>query len=377
MKTRRLLTLGHSYVVSLNRRLAQEMSQAGRGRWEVTCASPKFFHAGNDLAAVRLAREDADLAPLVELDAYLTSKVHVFMYGGGIRKLLREPWDIVHAWEEPYILAGWQISRLASARAKLVYLTMQSNLKVYPPPFSWFERASMERAAGWVCPGRTVEKCLEARHGYDRPHVMIPLGVDTDVFRPDPERGRRAREKLGWDAAGPPVVGFIGRFVPAKGLRLLMQALDQVREPFRVLFVGAGEMENELRRWGSQYRDRVRILYVPHDEVPAYVNAMDLVCAPSQTTSAWREQFGRMLVEALACGVPVMGSDSGEIPTVIDDAGVVLGEQDVAGWARAIAQLLASPEQRSNLSQRGLALARSRYAWPIVARKYLDFFESL
>jgi glycosyltransferase involved in cell wall biosynthesis len=165
--------------------------------------------------------------------------------------------------------------------------------------------------------------------------------------------------------------------VPAKGLRLLMQALDQVREPFRALFVGAGEMEHELRRWGSRYQDRVRILYVPHDEVPGYVNTMDLVCAPSQTTSAWREQFGRMLVEALACAVPVMGSDSGEIPTVIDDAGVVLGEQDVAGWASAIEQLLASPEQRRNLSERGLALARSRYAWPIVARKYLDFFESL
>jgi glycosyltransferase involved in cell wall biosynthesis len=377
MKARRLLTVGHSYVVSLNRRLAREVSRAARGRWELTCATPRFFHADTGLAAVSLTREAADDFPLVELDAYLTRKVHLFAYGHGLRTLLREPWDIVHAWEEPYILAGWQISRLVHARSKLVYLTAQNNSKAYPPPFGWLERASMARAAGWVCTGQTVRECLEGRAGYRGPRALIPLGVDVDVFRPDPEAGHRAREKLGWKRAGPPVVGFMGRFVSAKGVRVLMRALEQVREPFRALFLGAGELEGELRRWARGQADRVRVLHAPHDQVPDYVNAMDLLCAPSQTTPAWREQFGRMLVEALASGVPVIGSDSGEIPAVIGDAGVVIGERDVAGWARAIEQLLASPARRSALGAAGLELARARYAWPVVARQYLSFFESL
>jgi len=377
MRARRLLTLGHSYVVSLNRRLAREMSLAGRGQWEVTCAAPRFFHADNDLAAVRLAKEHGDSFPIVELEAFLSSKVHLMMYGRGIRTLLREPWDVVHAWEEPYILAGWQISRLVHPRSTLVYLSAQNNSKVYPPPFSWFERASMARAQGWACTGRTVEQCLKGRAGYDRPHAVIPLGVDVDMFKPDREAGRRAKAELGWDSAGPPVIGFMGRFVAAKGVRVLTAALDRVRGPFRALFLGAGELEGELQRWSEKYAGRVRILYAPHAEVSTYVNAMDVLCAPSQTTPAWREQFGRMLVEALACAVPVVGSDSGEIPTVIADAGVVVGEQDIGGWALAVEQLLASPARRTELGQAGLELARSRYAWPIVAREYLAFFESL
>jgi glycosyltransferase involved in cell wall biosynthesis len=362
---RRLLTLGHSYVVALNRRLAREMARANPDAWDVTCAAPRFFHGGNDLAPVTLSRGPADDFRLVELDAVLTSRVHVFAYGLRLRELLRERWDVVHAWEEPYILAGWEISRLVGAEPKLVYRTAQSNAKVYPPPFSWFERASMARAQGWICSGRTVEACLSNRTGYDRPHLLSPLGVDVDVFRPDPEAGRLAKEKLGWSVAGPPVVGFIGRFVPAKGLRILTRALDAVRQPFRALFLGAGDLEGELQRWGQKFGDR------------AYVNAMDVLCAPSQTTNAWREQFGRMLVEALACAVPVIGSDSGEIPTVIHQAGLVVGEQDVAGWTRAIEELLGDSARRAELGATGLELARSRYAWPIIARNYLSFFESL
>ena len=69
---------------------------------------------------------------------------------------------------------------------------------------------------------------------------------------------------------------------------------------------------------------------VGHDDVPEHLNAMDVMCAPSQTTARWREQFGRMLIEAMACGVPVLASRSGEIPHVVGDAGLLVDERDVA-----------------------------------------------
>ncbi len=111
---------------------------------------------------------------------------------------------------------------------------------------------------------------------------------------------------MNWDgkSTGPLVIGFSGRLVPAKGLSLLMRALDACTEPWRALFLGAGQMEPELRKWAAKYGDNVRILRVPHNAVPAYVNAMDILCAPSQTTPAWREQFGRMLVEAFCLRRP-------------------------------------------------------------------------
>jgi glycosyltransferase involved in cell wall biosynthesis len=116
---------------------------------------------------------------------------------------------------------------------------------------------------------------------------------------------------------------------------------------------------------------------VPHDDVPAWLSAMDVLSAPSWTTKRWREQFGRMLVEAMACGVTVVASNSGEMPFVVGDAGVIVTEGDDAAWANAIERLVADPGERRALAARGLARARARYAWPLVARQHLAFFDEV
>jgi glycosyltransferase involved in cell wall biosynthesis len=183
------------------------------------------------------------------------------------------------------------------------------------------------------------------------------------------------RIRLDWSPQNPPVIGYIGRFVAEKGVGLLMRVLDRVTVPWRALFIGGGPLEPTLRQWAAPHGDRVRIVSsVPHDQVPAYLNAMDLLCAPSQATSVWREQFGRMVVEAFACGVPVISSDSGELPFVVDSAGVIVNERDEDSWVSAITGLLEDPARRSELSLMGVARARSLYAWPLVARSHLDFF---
>jgi glycosyltransferase involved in cell wall biosynthesis len=84
-----------------------------------------------------------------------------------------------------------------------------------------------------------------------------------------------------------------------------------------------------------------------------------------------------MLIEAMACGVPVVGSDSGEIPFVIGGSGVVLSEADPAAWAVALSELLDSPARRSEQAAAGLARAHAEFAWPVIARRHLDFFEEL
>jgi glycosyltransferase involved in cell wall biosynthesis len=182
-----------------------------------------------------------------------------------------------------------------------------------------------------------------------------------------------------WAGPGPPVVGYLGRFVAEKGLRVLMAALDAQRTPWRALLLGGGKLEDKLRAWAAKYPDsRVRVLTnVAHDQVAPYVAAMDVLAAPSQTTRTWKEQFGRMLIEGMACGVAVVGSDSGEIPYVIGDAGVVVGEADLPGWTRAIGELLENPARRHELGARGRSWAESSFAWPIVARKHLEFFEMI
>lgn len=376
-RPRRLISIAHSYCVALNRRLAHEMAQVGAGEWEVTAIAPSLFNG--DLRLIPVETATRELCQLEAVPARFSKHIHFMLYGRRLREIMRQPWDLVHCWEEPYIFVGGQIARWTPSRTALVYATFQNILKQYLPPFNWIERYSMNRATGWIAFGHTVDRALSHRPYYLKcPRRTIPPGVDTDHFCPSLDSKKQIRQQLGWAASAPPVIGFLGRFVPEKGLDILTRALDRVSAPWRALFVGGGPMENYLRQWGGRYGNRVRVVTgINHAEVPAYLNAMDVLCAPSQTMPNWREQFGRMLVEAFACGVPVVASDSGEIPHVVMDAGVVVGEKDETAWAQALAHLLEDPSRRAELSARGIERARTVYSWPIIARQHLDFFNEI
>jgi glycosyltransferase involved in cell wall biosynthesis len=375
-RPRRLLTIAHSYCVALNRRLAHEMARAGGDRWEVTALAPRFFHG--DLRPIRVEPQSGELCRLVAVPAHLSRLPQLFFYGRGLRALLRERWDFVHCWEEPFAIGGGQVAWSCTPATPLVFYTFQNIAKRYPFPFSAIERMCIERCIGWIASGEAVAQAQSGRGWNRKPYRVMPLGVDVELFRPDPAAGRATRERLGWGGEGPPVVGFLGRFVEAKGVDLLMRTLEDLGMPWRALFVGGGPMEPALRAWAQRHGDRVRVVGgVAHDAVPAYLNAMELLCAPSRTTPTWREQFGRMLIEAFACGVPVIGSDSGEIPYVVADAGLVVGERDEAGWRRALEELLQSPARRAELGARGRERAHAVYAWPIIASRHLEFFAEL
>jgi glycosyltransferase involved in cell wall biosynthesis len=356
------------------------MARAGEGRWEITAVAPKLLHG--DLRPIPFEPYPGPGPEPCNLEVVPTrfgGKIHVMLYGRRLRALLREGgWDLVHVWEEPYILAGGQIAWWTPKDAAYVFWTYQNVIKHYPPPFSNIERFCLDRCSGWLACGESIVKAQLAR-GYGRkPHRVMPLGVALDAFAPDAQAGAKVRLGLGWSDPGPPVIGYLGRFVEEKGIGLLTRVLDRLEgvTPFRALFVGGGPMEANLRAWAGRYGNAVRIVTgVPHHEVPAHLNAMDLLAAPSQTTPRWVEQLGRMLIEAFACGVPVVASDSGEIPHVVADAGLIVEEADEAAWAAAIGRLLESPSLRAELGRRGLERARSVYAWPVVARRHLEFFE--
>ncbi len=375
----RLLTIAHSYAVGLNRRLAHEFARVGQDRWEVTAVAPRYFHGLRDLRPVCFQSLNNEPCRVKAVSAYLTRQVHCFWYGSSLRQTLAQSWDVVHCWEEPFVFAGWQIAQWARPGSRLVFATFQNQSKNYVPPFNWLEISSMRRAAGWIPFGQTSLNVLANRPGYaDRPFRMIPPGIDTDLFQPNRAQGAAVRRSLSWATDGPPVIGYLGRFIPEKGLALLMNALDRQTTPWRALFVGAGPLEADLRQWANRNGDRVRICSnVGHAEVPHYLNAMDVLCAPSQTTPRWREQFGRMLIEAFACGVPVIGSDSGEIPHVMGETGIVVGEADSAGWERAVGELLENNSLRERLGAAGRERAIAKFDWSVIGRLHLEFFERL
>jgi glycosyltransferase involved in cell wall biosynthesis len=352
------------------------MAVQGRGRWEVTAVAPERL--AGDLREVALEPIAGEACAVEPMRMRIGSMPHLRHYEHRLRSVLKRPWDVVHVWEEPYVAACAQVASAAPIAARLVPATFQNIVKRYPLPLRYFEGQVMRRANAWIAFGQTVYEAQHAKPQYAaRMSRVISPGVDLDRFRPDPQARADVRRRLGW-TDDVPVVGFLGRFVPEKGLTTLMRALERITSPWRALFVGGGPMLNDVTAFAAARSDRVKVLTdVVHDQVPHHLNAMDILCAPSETTSRWREQFGRMLIEAMACGVPVVGSQSGEIPHVLADAGILVEERNEPLWTSAIERLLAEPTARRDLAARGLARVQERFALPVVARAHLQFFEEL
>ena len=164
-------------------------------------------------------------------------------------------------------------------------------------------------------------------------------------------------------------VGYAGRLVPEKGVWDLVEACTLLREPVRLHLVGDGPLRlrlEQVRRPNVEIRVERNIT---HDRMPEAYAEMDVLVLPSRTTSRWAEQFGRVLVEALSCDVPVVGSDSGEIPWVINatGGGHVFTEGNVAELARVLADLRDRPDERARLARRGRAEALRLFGVEAVA----------
>lgn len=374
---KKLLSIGHSYVVTLNRRLVNEMAKIGGDEWEITVVAPRYVKG--DLRPIHLETDEHDICKFRSLPLYLSQKPHIMFYGCELREILQQEWDLIHCWQEPYTLVAAQVAYWKLKTTPILYATFQNQSKNYPLPFNVIEKYVMKNSSGWIAFAQTVFQELKSRPGYSSPRTVISPGVDVKHFQPSEEVKHRIKAELCWHShEDTAVVGYLGRLVPEKGLHLLMKVMEQISVSWKLLIVGTGPMEVELRRWAAKYPDQVRVCTdVGHSDVPDYLNAMDILVAPSQTYPNWREQFGRMLIEAFACSVPVIGSDCGEIPYVLEGAGIVVGEKDEQGWVMAITQLLQDPALREKLGRAGLEKARRLYSWSAVAQQHLDFFKQI
>jgi glycosyltransferase involved in cell wall biosynthesis len=115
----------------------------------------------------------------------------------------------------------------------------------------------------------------------------------------------------------------------------------------------------------------------PSGDVPAYLNQLDVLVLPSRTQSNWKEQFGRVLVEAMACGVPVVGSTCGEIPNVVGDAGLVFPEGDTDALRGRLNQLMTTPELRCRLGQAGRERVLAHFTQAEIARRTVELYRAL
>ena len=293
--------------------------------------------------------------------------LHVWL---GLRRVIRSASpDVLFLDEEPYSLAAAQ-ARVILARDPMAFLfyAKQNLPKRLPAYFAKLQQRIFDRVDVAAAVHPSARDVLVAE-GCTAPIHLLPHVVDPDLYSPGD--GGEVRAQYGLRGF---VIGYLGRLVPEKGLLDLLAAVAAMEAhghgDVSVLLVGDGPQRAELEAYA---RDHVRapVVFtgvVPHTEAALYYRAMDVLALPSRTASHWREQFGRTIIEALACGVPVVGSDSGSIPGVIAmTSGLVFPEGDVQALARAFEQLMADPAQRQELALTGRRLTLEQFSADAVA----------
>lgn len=308
----------------------------------------------------------------------LNGQHHFHFYPGLAKLLARERPDIFHIDEESFNLATFLAMRAGVAvGARCCFYNYANIDRYYPPPFNLFERYAFRHAAHAIACNQEAAAIIR-RHGYSGPLSILPqFGVDPDLFTPAsaaPQVQHNGRNAAAF------VVGYVGRLVPEKGVMDLIEALAKLPQEVQLRLVGDGSLRPQIEQRANELGLKGRISIqaaVPSTAIPDVLRQLDVLVLPSHTRPNWKEQFGRILVEAMSCAVPVIGSSSGEIPNVIDGAGLVVPERDVAALAAALQQLLRDPAFRSDMGQRGRARVLAHYTQAALARRYYDIYRTM
>jgi glycosyltransferase involved in cell wall biosynthesis len=336
---------------------------------------------------LKLERTTGDGYNLIVTPLRFNGNFHLHYYPQLDRLLRQLQPDMVHLDEEPYNFATFRAMRSAQRlHAHALFFSWQNLNRSYPPPFRWFERYVLRHADAGIVGNADAVQVWRAK-GYRGPLTVIPqVGVEPEVFTPLSSRNRDSTTEtvLHPDGRIPVsstfVVGYAGRFVEEKGIAVLLMALHDLDGDWRLELLGSGPDQTRLAELAQrlQIADRVRFLpWRPSAQTVDYYRSLDTLVLPSRSRSNWKEQFGRVLVDAMACGVPVIGSTCGEIPHVIGDAGLIFPEGDAAALRDRLRALQADVTLRHDLAQRGRQRVLDHFTQEQIARQTVEVYRSV
>ena len=383
----RILMISKACIVGAYQKKLEELARFPDV--ELTVVVPPYWR--DERGVMRLEREHTQGYELVVERMALNGHFHLHFYPGLAKHFRRIKPHIVHIDEEPYNLATWQAMRLAKVhRAKAVFFTWQNIHRRYPPPFSLIKSYNLRNADYAIAGNSEAVGVLRAK-GYQGPVRVIPqFGVDPRIYKFKAQSSKLVLSPVevfkGSNFQLPTsnfqlfTIGYVGRLVEEKGVHILLRAVAGLSGAWQLRILGSGPQRAHLERLAAELDIAERVRFeepIPSTQMPGHYHQLDALVLPSLTRPNWKEQFGRVLIEALACGVPVVGSDSGEIPNVIGDAGLVCAEGDVQALRDKLSQLMADPALREELAQRGRARVLAYYTQAQVAAKTYQVYREL
>ncbi|MCU0551071.1 MAG: hormogonium polysaccharide biosynthesis glycosyltransferase HpsO [Leptolyngbya sp. Prado105] len=386
----KILVASHSYIVDLNCEKLRVLANLEPGI-EVTIIVPKRWKPGGvmkDTIETR-SREEGSFR-VVPVSNFSQNNQGLLTFGADLVSLIKsfQP-DIIQVEQGSKSLAYAEfitLNRLLNLKAKNLFFTWWNLPYHLKFPVSLLEAYNLKNTDGIVVGNQDGAEILRDRGFTGKMSVMPQLGVDDSLFCPQSQPELAAKLGIQSDDF---VVGFVGRFVPEKGILTLVKALEKLRDRrWKLLLLGRGELKAEIQKQAEESGVSNRLIWiesVPHADVYRYINLMNTLVLPSETTdqfktftsAGWKEQFGHVLIEAMACQVPVIGSDSGEIPNVIGDAGLVFPEGNVEELSDRLARLIDDRDFASDLGQQGYQRAIAKYTNRALAKELLEFYRSL
>ncbi len=380
----KVLVISHTYISAINRDKWKVLAQRHPDitltvLFPTQWPSCLFTH---DVASENLTDQNTHNCSFLALPVYNAgNEVRYFYKTKPLAQLLKayKP-DLIHV----------EQGATALSFAQVIVLTKLLRLKTTFTFFTWInwhikrtwghrifwrfiEKLNIRNSSGAFAGNQDAEKILR-EIGLTKPIKILPqLGVDLNVFYP----AQTVQEKLHFR------IGFIGRLVEEKGIFLLLSAFAQCAAnnvSWELIFAGKGpayqQLIQEIKKHGLE--DRISIIdSIPHHEVADLIRTLDILVLPSFDTPAWKEQFGHVLIEAMACKVAILGSNAGEIPYVIGNAGLIFEQNDLEDLTQKLMQLMQDAELRTSLALAGYQRVQQCYTHEAIADATYNFWNSI
>lgn len=361
----RILMLSKACIVGAYQRKLEEIAK--HSDVTLTVAVPPAWK--DERGTTTLENAHTEGYQLVVLPLALNGSFHCHFYPTFGRLLRKAQPDLVHIDEEPYNFATFLANRQARRlNIKTLWFSWQNLKRMYPWPFSQIEEYNLHHTDYAIVGSKSAKAVWQAK-GYQGPLAVIPqFGVDPTIFSP-PERRRNKT---------PVHIAYVGRLVPEKGVDLLLEGLKDLPGDWRATILGQGPERDRLQAQARSLKGRVHFLdMVPSTEMPTFYRKIDVLVLPSRSRRNWTEQFGRVLIEALACGAAVVGSDTGEIPYVLGDAGLTFPENDAAALHVILKRLINDDSLRRTLGTRGRSRVLQRFTQHQIAQETVGVYREI
>lgn len=386
----KILVASHTYIVKLNCEKLKQLANL-QPYIEVTVIIPKIWQPGGVQNKIIESQgwEDGNFR-VIPIDNFSQNNQGLLTFKPEIISLLKEFKPNIIQVEQGIKSFAYAefitLNKLLNLKAKNCFFTWW-NLPYHSKfPLSVLESYNIKNTDGLIAGNQDAVDILQ-EHGYQNDYCVLPqLGVDEQLF--SPKKQPELSKKFGIDE-DEFIIGFVGRFVPEKGILTLIKALSNLKDlNWKLLLLGRGELKETIEQETKQaeiYDRLILVESVPHDQVADYINLMNVLVLPSETdmkfktltSVGWKEQFGHVLIEAMACKVPVIGSNSGEIPNVIGNSGLIFPEKDAESLSHCLRQLIEQPSLREHYSNLGYQRTMENYTNLALAKKQLQFYEQL